>query len=169
KPYEFNPRNITEKGLKDLKQSIENFGLAEPIVINTTNIIIGGHARYFVLKERGDKECDCYMPSRKLNDKEVKELNIRLNKNIAGIFDFDILANNFELPDLLECGFTENELGLLNKQSDGINTEIKEEDIKAYNKAHVLISYDPDKLSLVKNSIDVLFNIEGIEIEQSSN
>lgn len=112
-PYHKNPRDITEQGLKDLNKSIDKFGLAEPIVINKeTNIIIGGHARWLTLKEQNIKECDCYVPNRKLSDKEVEELNIRLNKNIAGVFDFDILANEFELPDLLEWGFEEKELDI---------------------------------------------------------
>ena len=46
-----------------------------------------------------------------LTDKEVEELNIRLNKN-TGNWDFDALANRFEVPDLLEWGFDERELQL---------------------------------------------------------
>ena len=111
KPYSKNPRNITEQGLKDLKKSVDKFGLAELITINTDNTIIGGHARWQNLKANGTKECDCLIPNRKLNDKEVEELNIRLNKNIAGTWDFDILANEFELDELLEWGFSEFELG----------------------------------------------------------
>lgn len=91
KPFEFNPRRMTEKGMKDLGKSIDKFGLAEPIVINTDYIIIGGHTRYYILKDREEKSVDCYVPSRTLDEKEIKELNIRLNKNIAGSFDFDIL------------------------------------------------------------------------------
>lgn len=112
KPYDKNPRQMTKKGMEDLHKSIDKFGLAEPIVINTDGIIVGGHARFLVLKERGAKEFDCYIPDRKLSDKEVQELNVRLNKNIAGEFDFDILANEFELTDLLEWGFEEKELDL---------------------------------------------------------
>lgn len=111
KPYGNNPRRITEKGMKDLKKSIGKFGLAEPIVINTDGTIIGGHARYLALKEKGVKEFDCYIPDRELTEDELKELNVRLNKNIAGEFDFDILANEFELDMLLDIGFTEFELG----------------------------------------------------------
>lgn len=122
KPFEYNPRKITDKGLKDLSASIDKFGLAEPIVINTDMIIIGGHARYFALKQKNIKECDCYVPDRQLTEKEVKELNIRLNKNIAGEFDFDILANSFEIEDLKEWGFEDFELG-------GYNPENKEKEI----------------------------------------
>lgn len=111
-PYEFNPRNITKKGKVELKKSIDKFGLAEPIVINLDNVIIGGHARYFVLLEKAEVFCDCYVPSFLLTPKEMKELNIRLNKNIAGEWNFDILANSFELPDLLDWGFEEKELDL---------------------------------------------------------
>jgi ParB-like chromosome segregation protein Spo0J len=57
KPYEKNPRKMTEKGMKDLHKSIDSFGLAEPIVINTDNTIIGGHGRFYALKEKGVKEC----------------------------------------------------------------------------------------------------------------
>lgn len=112
KPYEFNPRNITDKGLADLEKSIGKFGLAEPIVINTNGTIIGGHARYFALKKHGVKEVNCYEPDHELSEQEMKELNVRLNKNIAGDWDFDVLANNFEIDDLLTWGWDENELDI---------------------------------------------------------
>ena len=98
--------------MADLHKSIDKFGLAEPIVINTDGVVIGGHARLLALKEKGTKEFDCYIPDRKLTEKELQELNVRLNKNIAGEFDFDILANEFELTDLLDWGFEEKELDL---------------------------------------------------------
>lgn len=120
KPYEYNPRTLTQKGLEDLKKSIGKFGLAEPLVINTTGLIIGGHARYEVLKVEGVTEVDCYVPERELTEQECKELNVRLNKNIAGEWDFDILANAFDDNDLLEWGFQEWELGL-NEANDEID------------------------------------------------
>jgi hypothetical protein len=46
-----------------------------------------------------------------LDEKEVEELNIRLNKNV-GEWDFDTLGNEFETSDLLEWGFTEFQLGI---------------------------------------------------------
>ena len=105
KEYEANPRTITEKGLKDLKQSIERFGQAEPLVVNTDMVLIGGHARKIALQSLDYDICDVIMPSKKLTDKQVQELNIRLNRNIAGIFSFDILTEFFETDDLIEWGF----------------------------------------------------------------
>lgn len=112
KEYEGNPRDFTEKGMKELKRSIEKFGIAEPICCNPDLTIIGGHARKKTLIDLGIKEITAWIPERKLNDKEVKELNVRLNKNIAGDWNFDILENNFELDELRDIGFSNIELGL---------------------------------------------------------
>ena len=114
-PYVANPRQITDKQAKDLKASLDKFGLAEPITINTDNTIIGGHQRKKILENLvgvdPDYEVDVWVPDRELSIDEMRELNVRLNKNVAG-WDFDTLANNFELDDLLDWGFEKSELDL---------------------------------------------------------
>lgn len=107
-----NPRKLTEKGLKDLEKSITKFGIAEPLVCNTDLMICGGHGRKKILERLNIAEVDCYLPEKKLTQKQFDELGIRLNKNIAGEFDFDILANEFEVDELIEWGFEEKELDL---------------------------------------------------------
>lgn len=111
KPYSKNPRKIGGKKLDDLKESIKRFGLADVITINTDGTIIGGHARYYSLKDAGETIAMCLVPDRTLSEDEVKQLNIRLNKNIAGEWDHDVLANEFDVSDLKEWGFEEFELG----------------------------------------------------------
>ena len=112
-PYVANPRQITDKQAKDLKASLAKFGLADPLIINTNNELIGGHQRKKILETLlgvdPDFEIDVRVPDRELSIDEARELNVRLNKN-AGQWDFDVLANEFELPDLVEWGFTEYEL-----------------------------------------------------------
>lgn len=110
--YEGNPRDLTEKGLKDLKASIKKFGCAEPPTINTDNVICGGHGRKKVLVDMGVIEVDCMVPDRTLTPDEMRELNIRLNKNIAGKWDFDILSSDYEVKELVDFGFEGWELGL---------------------------------------------------------
>lgn len=47
---EYNPRTISEENYQKLKNSVKNFGLVEPILINLkNNTIISGHQRYDVL------------------------------------------------------------------------------------------------------------------------
>jgi ParB-like chromosome segregation protein Spo0J len=114
-PYVANPRQITEKQAQDLKASLERFGVADPIIINTDNTIIGGHQRKKILETLmntdPDFEIDVRVPDRELSIDEARELNVRLNKNVAE-WNFDTLANNFELDDLLDWGFEKSELDL---------------------------------------------------------
>ena len=111
--YYKNPRSLTEKEFKQLKTSLDKFGMIDKPIVNADSLhtIIGGHQRKHVLEASGVKEIECWIPDRELSDKEVEELNIRLNKN-TGSWDFDTLANEFELDDLLEWGFSEKELGI---------------------------------------------------------
>ena len=111
--YYKNPRSLSDKEFKQLKKSLDKFGMIDKPIVNadSANTIIGGHQRKHVLEATGVKEIECWIPDRELSDKEVEELNIRLNKN-TGQWDFDVLANEFELDDLLDWGFSEKELGI---------------------------------------------------------
>lgn len=109
---EYNPRQLSEKEHQDLTDSIKRFGLADPILVNSNDerkdIVIGGHQRLAISKELGIKEVPTVEHDLTL-DKE-RELNIRLNKN-SGSWDMDILANEFDLSDLVDFGFDEVDLG----------------------------------------------------------
>lgn len=109
KPYDKNPRIITEYGLNQLKESFDEIGFAQPININTDGTILSGHARFIQLQSEGQEFVDCYVPDRTLTPKQEEAVIIRMNKNVAGQWDFDILANQFEIEDLKEWGFSEND------------------------------------------------------------
>lgn len=112
KPHPKNPRRLTKEQFKHIKDSIDTFGLVEKIVINRDGTIIGGHQRVEVLRKSKVKEVECWVPNDLLNDKPVEELMLRLNRN-HGEWDFEMLANEFEVPDLLDWGFSIQELELL--------------------------------------------------------
>jgi ParB-like chromosome segregation protein Spo0J len=106
-----NPRRLSKKQGDELKKSLSKFGQCEPVVIQPDGTIIGGHQRYRLLKKMGQKHIDAYVPTEPLSEADVKELTIRLNKN-QGDWDFDMLANIWEVDLLLESGFTPEELHL---------------------------------------------------------
>jgi len=108
-PASYNPRQISTKQYKDLKESIKKFDLVDPIIINKDMTVIGGHQRLKVCKDLKHTEIDCVVLD--LTKEEERELNIRLNKS-GGEFDLDILANEFEIEELKDWGFKEIELGL---------------------------------------------------------
>jgi len=111
--YSKNPRSLTKQQFEQLKKSLDKFGLIDKPIINADekNTVIGGHQRLRVLRSENQKSVECWYPSRELDEKEVEELNIRLNKN-TGDWDFDTLANNFEVGDLMDWGFSKEELDL---------------------------------------------------------
>ena len=113
-PWERNPRQITDKQAKRLEESFEQFGQVEIIAIGPENQIYNGHQRLKVLSQKygSNYEVDVRVASRALTEKEREKLTIFLHKGAAGDWDFDVLANEFELDDLLEWGFDKQELDL---------------------------------------------------------
>ena len=108
---EYNPRQMTAEQVQALTDSIKRFGLVDPIIINRhkdrENIIIGGHQRVRIARELGIKTVPCV--ELELDPIAERELNIRLNKN-TGEWDWDALANYFDVGELCEWGFDEAEL-----------------------------------------------------------
>ena len=110
---EYNPRQLSQRQYQNLRNSIQRFGLVDPILINVNkdrkNIIIGGHQRVNIAKVLEIKKVPCVELD--LTLEQERELNIRLNQN-TGDWDFDVLADNFDLDELMEFGFEEKDLKL---------------------------------------------------------
>jgi DNA modification methylase len=110
-PAEYNPRHLSEKQAEHLEASLKRFGAVDPAIINThpdrKNIIIGGHQRLKTAQRLGWETFPCV--ELELDKEKERELNIRLNKNTGG-WDYDALANYFEVEELTEWGFSDEEL-----------------------------------------------------------
>ncbi len=132
----YNPKKMTEEQEKGITESIKRFGLVDPLILNSfsgrENILIGGHQRYKIMKKLGYKEIPVVFIS--LNEKQEKELNLRLHKN-QGEFDLDLLKN-FEQELLLEVGFESQELDEIFTMDDtpeifDLEKELKKLDIES--------------------------------------
>jgi len=120
-PWPRNPRLIKNASAKRLQQSFVKFGQPETIQIGPDDSVYNGHQRLKSwLTEFGDVEVDVRVSSRPLTEKEREKLTVYLHKGATGEFDFDILANEFELDDLLEWGFEPFEFGL---EDEGIGAQ----------------------------------------------
>ena len=111
---EYNPRQITDDEMEKLKNSINEFGYVDPIIVNKhNNHVVGGNQRYEALKSLGYTDVDViFIDEPDLN--REKALNIALNK-ISGEWDFVKLADiidDLELNDfdISLTGFDEPEL-----------------------------------------------------------
>jgi len=114
-PANYNPREITKKQFAEIKESVDKFGLVDPLIVNIhpnrKNILVGGHQRLQVIIDMGLKTAPCVEVN--LDEKQEKELNIRLNKN-QGQWNFDNLANFFDVDNLVDWGFDSKELNFSN-------------------------------------------------------
>lgn len=109
KPHPKNPRKLSTHDAEHLQRSIEKYGLIDKPIVDKLGHIIGGHQRVAILKKMGMREVECWVATQDLNEKDIDELNIRLNR-AQGEWDFDVLANEWEIEDLMDWGFTPEEL-----------------------------------------------------------
>ncbi len=116
---EYNPRQLTQRQYQNLRDSIQRFGLVDPILINVNkdrkNIIIGGHQRVNIAKVLEIKKVPCVELD--LTLERERELNIRLNKN-TGKWDYDVLGNLFDIEELKDWGFEDIEFGEIDPELD---------------------------------------------------
>ena len=164
KPSEFNPRiqlDVGSEEFQKIKESIIEFGLVEPLLVNEVNMsIIGGHQRYSVLKFLGYKEVPCVLINEPDEERE-KALCVGLNK-IKGEWDNDKLT-----ALLNETGVNESITGF-DKTEDDLNQylvdeeDVDEEDVDGGNTmikvGHIsfkisLYEYDCIITSIRKNGI----------------
>jgi hypothetical protein len=117
--WEKNPVSINEREAKELAKSLKKFNQDLPYVAAAPPNgkaglpLLDGHQRKMVDVQLNGKPLNSLVPvlvpNRALSEKEKQEWVIRHRKN-TGEFDFDKLANYFDVPDLLEWGFREYEL-----------------------------------------------------------
>lgn len=111
KPHSKNPRKLSQHDAEHLQKSLDKFGLIDKPIITSEGSIIGGHQRIALLKKQKAKEVECWVPDQELSQKDIDELNIRLNRN-TGEWDWDIMANAWDVDDLMDWGFTAQDLAM---------------------------------------------------------
>jgi ParB-like chromosome segregation protein Spo0J len=115
-----NPREIDERSLENLKNSIKEFGYIQPIIWNKrSSCIISGHQRFKILKEEGAKEIEVVEVD--LDEKKEKAALIALNK-ISGTWNYDLLGpllKELDKGDMLDLtGFDASDLDLMEGLTD---------------------------------------------------
>jgi len=115
-PWEGNPREINRREAERLGDSLVEFGQIQTIAIDEAGNILDGHQRkavWSLLPQFGvDHVVDVRVSSRALSEEERQKLVVYLHRGTTGNWSWDELANTFEVPDLIEWGFREDELQL---------------------------------------------------------
>lgn len=137
KPSAYNPRRFDEQAIAGLTESIKQFGMVDPLLVNGSkerkNTLIGGHFRYKIAKDLGYEQVPVVYLDIQDESKE-KELNLRLNKN-QGDWDYELLAE-FDESLLADVGFDSEELDAIfdidmdEPENFDLEKELKKLDIK---------------------------------------
>ena len=108
-PADYNPRKKLKPGDREyesIRKSIEEFGFADPLVVNSDMTIIGGHQRLTVATDMGYTEVPCAIVD--VDKTQEKALNIALNK-ITGEWNKELLADL--IKELQEADFDMGKTG----------------------------------------------------------
>lgn len=126
KPYKNNAKLHPKEQIEQIKKSIENFGMNDPIGI-WNNEIVEGHGRILACKELGYKQIPVIKLDH-LTDEERKSYIIAHNKlTMNSDFDIDILRT--ELENLKELDFDLDLTGFNVDELDDIFQAQEEQEI----------------------------------------
>ncbi len=121
KPNSSNPRVIKDYKFKKLVRSIQSFpemlGL-RPIVVNEDKVVLGGNMRLRACQEAGLEEVPIIV-AKDLNEAKQKEFVVKDNLNY-GEWDWDMLANEFDLMELDTYGLDLNPTLFNDKDEESI-------------------------------------------------
>ncbi len=112
-----NPRIMNRVALERLKESIQRdpeFMAARPIIVDETNMIVGGNQRYRACKELGLKEIpDSWVKKAKLTEAQKKRFVIVDNspEGMSGTWDWDMLESEWDISMLDSLGMDVTALG----------------------------------------------------------
>ena len=114
KPYDKNPRKISNKAIDMVANSIKEFGFQQPIVVDTKNVIVVGHTRYqasiklnlkkvpVVVGDFTEQQAKAYrIADNRINEETGWDYNF-LQEELNKLLDLDV--------DLNLTGFTSEEL-----------------------------------------------------------
>jgi DNA modification methylase len=123
KPYERNAKKHDETQIKNVAESIKQFGFAQPIVVDRNNVVIIGHCRLLASKKLKLKEVPV-VRMEDLTDEQVQKLRLLDNRLNESEWDFDLLAEDVQQLDW--DGFEIDwELPSETEESTGDNVEHK--------------------------------------------
>ena len=114
KPYNKNPRKISDKAIDMVATSIKEFGFQQPIVVDMKDEIVVGHTRYQASKKLNLKKVPVVRGD--FTDEQAKAYRIadnRINEETGWDYNFlqEELNNLLDLDvDLNLTGFTSEEL-----------------------------------------------------------
>lgn len=133
KPYKKNAKKHPKKQIERIANSIEQFGMNDPVAIWKDNVVISGHGRLEAMKQLGYAEVPCIRLDH-LTDEERKAYTLAHNKVAESEWDYSILddeINSITEFDMCDFGFE-----FIDTEKNKADTQKKVENILNIGKAN---------------------------------
>ena len=127
-PAAYNPRKDLkpeDKEYEKIKNSINEFGYVDPIIVNKDFTVVGGHQRLKILKDLGFTEVDCVVID--IDKTKEKALNVALNK-ISGEWNQELLGEL--IKDLQDLDYNVAFTGFEPAEIDELFNNLHDKDVK---------------------------------------
>lgn len=98
KNYERNAKKHDDRQIKNVAESIKQFGFVQPVVVDRDNVIIIGHCRFAAAKKLKMSAVPCVCIE-DLTDEQVQKLRLLDNKLNESEWDFNLLAEDVSALD----------------------------------------------------------------------
>ena len=133
-PDEHNAKEHPADQVEQIKQSIKQFKMCDPIgVAGDNNLIVEGHGRYMALKELGVEKAPCIRLDHLDTAEKRKAYALIHNKTTMNSgFDIELLDMNLAEIETIDMGLygfgvdnDENDIAVENDYNEGYNITIK--------------------------------------------
>ena len=162
-----NPRLIKGYKFEKLVKSIKDFPKMlelRPIVVNEQNVILGGNMRYKAAVEAGLTEV-YIVQAKDLNKKQQDEFIIKDNSSF-GEWDWDLLANEWEIKELSEWGLDLPKIYFDEDKEPEIDRDIFDEELDIYINAkikQIVLYFDNDEYEKTIEKLEIIRTKENLK------
>jgi hypothetical protein len=157
KPFERNAKKHDETQIKNVMESIKQFGFAQPLAVDENNVLIIGHCRLIAAKRLKLKEVPVVRMD-ELTQEQVDKLRLLDNKLNESDWDFELLSEDIPTLDFsdfeIDWGLKSND----NKEDE--ETEVEFSEILGEENNYIVLQFKNDVDWLQAQS---LFDIKNIK------
>lgn len=129
KPYSKNAKKHPKKQIEQVANSIKEFGMNQPIVVDKQGVIIVGHGRYEALKSLGMEVKDEYIKVVDLTEEQAKAYRLADNKLNESDWDMNLVIEELKglTPELLDLtGFDKDLIIEADEKDDEVPETLEE-------------------------------------------
>ena len=104
RPYKANAKKHDDRQIKNVAESIRQYGFVQPLVVDRNGVIVIGHCRFLAAQMLGLQEVPCVCVD-DLTPEQVNALRLVDNKSNESGWDYDLLAAELGTLDMSAFDF----------------------------------------------------------------